>query len=886
MSQLSHIQSLFIRLISQSKNYRKLPKKSYNLVLLNSLTVTLLVLAVRQLGWMQPLELKTYDLFVRLKGNQQLDSRMLLVTVTESDIKNIGQLPLSDRIIAQILAELQKYQPAAIGLDIYRDLPVTPGNKQLVTQFQAPNIIAIQKIKSAEIPGVEPPPSVPLERVGFNDLLLDKDGVVRRQLMFASEGNERYFSFSLQVALLYLKRQGIKLENSPENRDKIILGKAVFVPLVSNDGGYVNSDHRGYQILINYKSSEKVARKVSLTELLNGEIEESWVKDKIVLIGTTAPSAKDLFLTPYSPAETEEPKMSGVEIQAQIVSQIVTAALPSKTQIKPSDNFLFAKLSEFLANFSSLFWFWPEWVETIWIGSWSLVGGLLAWRVAHPVKIGLLFTVSNGILWAISFVLFLLGGWVPLVPAALGLVVSGMGVIAWKQLYYSLYDSLTGLPNQQLFLNSLKRKIDYDKLPALDLNVRKNQLYASSENNLIGVLYVDLDRFKAIDDCFGRATSDRLLIGVVKKMQNCLSNNDILARISIDEFAIKLDPIKDVESAIEVAKKINKALQKPFYIGDTEVTITACIGIVSDRNIESKASTILRNARIAMYRAKVRGPGNYQVFKTAMHADAVERLQLESDLIKGIRREEFLLYYQPLICLKSGKIRGFEALIRWQHPTEGLVTPWKFIPVAEETGLIVPMGEWVLKEGSRQLKVWQEKFQFDPPLIMSINLSGKQLSQPDIFERIKEIIEASGVEAENVKLEITESVIMEDVKEAIALLNNLKSLNLKLGIDDFGTGYSSLSYLNSFPTDTLKVDKSFVSQMEIEGNGTNTSIVRTIINLAHLLGMDIIAEGIETKEQLEKLRLLGCEYGQGYFFAKPLPSAEAEALLESDPRYL
>ncbi len=824
---------------------------------------------------------------MRLKGNQPLDSRILLVTVTERDIQEIGSLPLSDRIIARTLAELQKYQPAAIGLDIYRDLPQPPGNKELATQFQAPNIIAIQKIRSSEIPGVKPPKSIALEQVGFNDLLLDTDGVVRRQLMFATEENKIHFSFSLKLALLYLKKQGITLENNSENPDKIFLGQAVFMPLNHNDGGYVNLDNLGYQILMNYRSSGKVAREVTLTEILNGAVEESWVKDKIVIIGTTAPSAKDLFLTPYSPAEKEEAKMPGVELQAQMVSQIVTAALATKKEIKVTDNFWFANLSQFLRNQSSsgLLWFWPEWVEIIWIGSWSLVGGLLAGKLSHPVKIGLFFTVSDVILWWISFSLFLLGGWVPLVPNALGFVVSGMGVIAWKELYYSLYDSLTGLPNQQLFLNRLARKTYYRKLKYLNLIGKVSPIKSQEDNPRIGVLYLDLDRFKAIDDCFGHQTSDRILIAIVKRIQKCLSNKDILARISIDEFAIKLDTIENSAAAILLAKKINKVLQEPFYIGDTEITITACIGIVINKKIESKSLTILRNARIAMYRAKVKGPGNCLLFKTAMHLDAVERLHLESDLRKGIRRKEFLLYYQPLISLKSGKIIGFEALIRWQHPESGLVSPWKFIPVAEETGLIVPIGEWVLKEASHQLKVWQDKFQFKQPLVMSINLSGKQLSQPDIVEKIQQIIEASEVGAENVKLEITESVIMEDVREAIALFNKLKSLNLKLGIDDFGTGYSSLSYLNSFPTDTLKVDKSFVSKMELEGDGTNTSIVTTIINLAHLLGMDVVAEGIETKEQLEILRFFGCEYGQGYFFAKPLPAAEAEELLESNPKY-
>lgn len=827
---------------------------NYRLVLINSLAVAFLLIIVRQLGWLQPLELKTFDLFVRVRGSQKLDKRLLLVTITEPDIQNLEEWPLSDRTVAKTLANLQQHRPAVIGLDIYRDFPQEPGYQELVNQLQKTNVIVIEKISSSETVGVNPPPSVPPDRVGFNDLLLDPDGVVRRQLMLAYPPDKTLYSFSLRVALKFLEKRGVQLKNNENSEEIIHLGRAGFIPLKSNDGGYVNIDNRGYQILLNYRCARNLARKVNLTEVLNGEIESSWVRDKIVLIGTTAASGKDLFFTPFSPA-LENPKMPGAIVQGQIVSQIISAAL-----------------GEEKIDFPPLFWFWPEGVEIFWIGAWSIIGGIIAWQVRHPWKLGVIFTTANGFLLGICFGLFTLGGWVPLLPAFLGLLITGIGVIAEKQVYESLYDRLTGLPTRELLINRLVRRI-------------KTGSSLEMPNNF-ALLFVDIDRFKVIENCFGNLTSDRLLISIAKRLKSCLSKNDTLAKIGIDEFPIVIHRVENIEAAIALASQIHQIINKPFKIGDREIFLTACIGIVFCEKDRSKATTIFRNAQVAVYRAKAMGPGNSQVFETVMHASAMEKLELETDLRRAITQEEFVLHYQPLISLKTGKINGFEALIRWRHPEKGMISPGKFIPVAEETGLIVTIGEWVLRTACHQLRVWQDKFQFDCPMMMSINLSGKQLSEPDLVGKVKECLEDCQLTANSVKLEITESVVMGDVERAIAILQTLKLLEVKLSIDDFGTGYSSLSYLHSFPTDTLKVDKSFVGRMEMEEEGTNIAIVKTIITLAHILGMDVIAEGIETKEQLEKLRSLGCEYGQGFFLSKPLPAEKAEALLESNPRYL
>ena len=819
--------------------------------LLAGVTVTLLNMGVRQLGWLQSWELGTFDSLMRWQPDAGPDPRLLIVGISEADIQALGRFPVSDGAIAQTLTKLQKYQPKVIGLDLYRDLPQAPGHQELLTQLKAPNLVAIAKLSDSDSPGVPAPPGIPPDRVGFNDFVLDTDGVVRRNLLSVSQADKKTaFSFSTQVALLYLKDR-VQPENSPINPNQIDWGKAEFVPLKPDSGGYANLDARGYQILLKYRSGKKVARQVNMTQVLNGKIDPSWIKDKIVLIGTTAPSTRDVFLTPYSPVKQQNPKMPGVLLHAQMLSQILSAVLHGR----------------------SLFWMWPEWAEILWNGSWAVVGGAVAWRIQHPARAGLVGGVALIGLFGMSFAIFTLGGWVPLVSPALGLVVTGLGVSAYRKLYDAFHDSLTGLPNRDLFVESLGRAI---------ANTRGRRSY------LFAVLFLDLDRFKVINDSLGHLAGDELLMSVVLRLRASIARADTVARVGGDDFAILVRNV-DVDSAVDLADRIHQALIVPFELRGQEVFVTASIGIAvggePTASSREQPEHLLRDAHTAMYRAKALGTGRYQVFNASMHDLAVERLQLETDLRMAVKRREFLLHYQPFVCLATGKIIGFEALVRWQHPLRGLISPIKFIPVAEETGAIVPLGEWVLEEACRQLRLWEGMFDFDRPLIMSVNLSGKQFAQPDLVARIKEILGTTGLSAKSLKLEITESVVMDDVESAIAVLKEMKALNVKLGIDDFGTGYSSLSYLSRFPTDTLKVDRSFVGRMELESEGENVAIVRTIVALAHTLGMDVIAEGVETAAQLAKLRAIGCEYGQGYFFAKPLPSDDATALMASDPQW-
>ncbi|MCA1849750.1 MAG: GGDEF domain-containing phosphodiesterase, partial [Acidobacteria bacterium] len=335
--------------------------------------------------------------------------------------------------------------------------------------------------------------------------------------------------------------------------------------------------------------------------------------------------------------------------------------------------------------------------------------------------------------------------------------------------------------------------------------------------------------------------------------------------------------IKDITDATRVANRIQEGLATPFNLSGHEVFTTASIGITLSSQGYDRPEDCLRDADTAMYRAKALGKARHEIFDRSMHERVMALLRLETDLRRALEREEFRLYYQPIVALETGQITGFEALVRWQHPERGLVPPVEFIAVAEETGLIIPIGRWILHEACRQMRAWQAQFSATPPLAVSVNLSSKQFSQPDLIEQVKHILEETGLDARSLKLEITESVVMENAASTTAMLFQLRDLGVKLYIDDFGTGCSSLSYLHHFPVDTLKMDRSFVSRMNAEDG--DLEIARTIVTLAHNLRMKVMAEGVETAEQLAQLKALNCESGQGYLFSKPVEAMAAEAFL-------
>lgn len=427
-----------------------------------------------------------------------------------------------------------------------------------------------------------------------------------------------------------------------------------------------------------------------------------------------------------------------------------------------------------------------------------------------------------------------------------------------RLLHDAFHDALTNLPNRALFMDHLK------------LAIARSQ---RNEDHRFAVLYIDLDRFKIINDSLGHMIGDQLLVGTAQRLEAALRPGDTIARLGGDEFTVLLEDIKDDSDVIYIAERIQKELTLPFKLNEREVFTTVSIGIALSSKDYSRAEEMLRDADTAMYRAKSQGRASYEIFDKAMHAHAVKLLQLETDLRRAVERQEFCVYYQPIVALETNRLCGFEALVRWNHPECGFISPGDFIPVAEETGLIVPIGEWVLRESCRQMQRWQAILPADPPLFMSVNLSGKQFAQPDLINRVASILKETGMDARYLKLEITESVVMENIETATEMLRQLRSLGARISIDDFGTGYSSLSYLHRFPINTLKIDRSFVTKMA--DNNENTEIVRTIVVLAQNLGMDVVAEGVETKEQLELLRSLGCENGQGYYFSRPVDSENA-----------
>ena len=746
--------------------------------------------------------------------------------------------PISDRTLATVLQKLQQFQPKVIGLDMYRNVPQLPGREELLKQLEADNIVGIYYIGDTAVGGVSPIPGMAVDKLGFNDVVIDDDNVVRRNFLFGYEGERKHYSFSLQLALKYLEEKDISLKVTS---DALHFGNTVFTRLESHAGGYQNLDNAGRQIMISYRSERRVARMVSLGEVLNGKVDPKWVKDKVVLIGATAPSANDFFLTPYNASQSANHSMSGVVLHAQLVSQLLSTTLDRKP----------------------LIWFWYEWIEILWVWSWALIGGWFAWRQRHPFFQILVTIVSLGILFTCCFGFFIQAGWIPFIPPAIAFLATNITILAYRAVYNNYYDVLTGLPNRQLFLQHLEWAI-------ADV---KNQ------NHRFAVLFLDIDSFKLINESFGHYLGDKFLTDFTHRLKASVAGKGTLARLGGDEFAILIENIAESNQAIQLADFLQQEMSLPFKINQQEIFTSLSVGIAFNQSeLKHQPADLLRDAHTAMYRAKDLGKSRHEVFAMGMYTHSKNRLQLEAELRRAIDKEEFYLNYQPIICLKTNKIAGFEALVRWNHPQRGFVSPVEFIPIAEDTGLIISLGKWILESAFHQLSVWQTQFPSNPPLMMSINLSGNQLAQENLVEIIQQLLNATGINPQTIKLEITESVAMQDVEAAISVLLQLRSLNLQISIDDFGTGYSSLSYLHRFPINTLKIDRSFVSHMTDADE--DAAIVKTIIMLSDNLGMDVVAEGIETKSQQLKLLRLGAEYGQGYLFSKPLDSDNASKLLK------
>lgn len=433
-------------------------------------------------------------------------------------------------------------------------------------------------------------------------------------------------------------------------------------------------------------------------------------------------------------------------------------------------------------------------------------------------------------------------------------------------LYSTLHDSLTGLPNRSLFTERLRH------------SMRRT---ARHPDDMFAVLFLDLDRFKDVNDNLGHFAGDELLRAVARRLEACLRPEDTVARLSGDEFAILLESISDTSDAGRVAERIEEALSFPINLGGAEITTSASMGIVTSSMSQEQPEQLLRSADMAMYRAKAAGRARYEMFDRAMHTDALIRLQLETDLRRAVEQGEFRLHYQPLVSLRTGRITGLEALLRWEHPQRGLVQPGDFIPIAEETGLIVRIGRWVLNEACRQLKAWHDAHPRDEPLSMNVNLSVKQFGQTDLMDQIANALRTSGIPPGCLRLEITEAALIDKGAAAMALLGQIKQLGVQVYLDDFGTGYSSLIYLHRLPIDAIKIDRDLVNTMDSDEK--NLRLVRTILTFAQIIGVRAEAEGISSAEQLRELRALKCEHGQGFLFSAPIPHDAVDEVLTADP---
>jgi diguanylate cyclase (GGDEF)-like protein/PAS domain S-box-containing protein len=433
--------------------------------------------------------------------------------------------------------------------------------------------------------------------------------------------------------------------------------------------------------------------------------------------------------------------------------------------------------------------------------------------------------------------------------------------------HQAFHDPLTGLPNRALFFDRLELALE---------RARRRDVE-------VAVLFMDLDDFKVINDSLGHEVGDQVLLAVVERLENCMLAEETLARFGGDEFTVLLEDVSGPSDAARVAERIGGALRAPFVLRGRERFVTTSVGISFGGRGGERPGDLLRNADLAMYQAKARGRNRHAVFEPVMGERALQRLELEGALRRALERKEFRLHYQPKVSLESGEIVAMEALIRWEHPAQGLVFPAQFVPVAEEIDLIAPIGRWVLEEACRQARRWHARFPGMPPLKVCVNLSAKQFQHCALLEDIGAALRETGLDPSALDLEITESVVMEDAPATIATLRDLKGLGVNLAIDDFGMGYSSLSYLKRFPVDFLKVDRSLIQGI---GEGPkDEAILSALVTLAHSMGTRTIAEGVETKEQLARLREAGYDFGQGYYFARPLPSQAAGALLAEHPRW-
>jgi len=808
-----------------------------------ALTASAITIGIKQAGGFEQFEFLVYDRLTQMSADDVTDERFLTVTLTEDDLEAYGW-PISDQTLANLLKNLQAHRPRVIGLDLYRNIPHPPGNEALKAELQSDNVIVVKSVGiDADRNDIPAPPNVPFDRVGFNDFIIDKDGIVRRNLLFV-DSEVQHYSFALKIALTYLSGEDRDLT---ANSDSLVINTVSIPTLQTGAGGYQSIDDSGYQTLAAYYSRSGFGTHVTLSDVLHNHFEPEWVTDRVVLIGTTASSINDILYTPYSSGQGRISGMPGVILHKQMVRQAIDT----------------------LQGDRRTYWFLTSWSEVLWIVIWCSVAAVVAWYSNTSSRLIIFSSLSAGIIGLSSILAFNYMGWIPVVEPFTGFLLCIGLVLNSKIQHVSLRDPLTNLLNRKGFLEKLQTTLGWSN--------------RGESKSTIAVIFFDLDHFKFVNEGLGHHIGDQILQNIVRRVESKLPFSSQMARVGGDEFAIFLK-YQNQDDVSELIQQIRASVEAPIETGHQSIVVKASLGVAFTTNhLNYTADDLLRDAHTAMYRAKSLGRDRYEVFAAGMHQEATQRLEIESELRKAIEEKTFFLHYQPIFCLKQGALSGFEALIRWRHHKRGVISPQSFIPIAEESGLIIPLGLWIFKEACQQLKQWYEDFPQLSHLTMSINLSGRQIGQPDLVEQLAEALKDVNVPKHRIRVEITETMLMSDVKSAIDLMLQLKELGLKLAIDDFGTGYSSLSYLHRFPIDYLKVDKSFIGQME--KSQEDYEIVRTIITLGHTLGMSVVAEGLETQQQREILTEFQCGYGQGYLFSKPLDAEVIHQLL-SDGKLL
>ncbi|WP_072622508.1 EAL domain-containing protein [Spirulina major] len=793
---------------------------------LSGTIATLLVAGLQLLGWVEPFEGLAYITLFRLRGTQAWDDRIVVVGIDEAGMDVLEAADWSRRPYGELLEILAQAPAEVVGFDLLFE-QATADDGMFAAAMQGDPAVVLGASWDSTGAFVQPPSPL-LEAatsIGYITKFADYQGVTRKGSI------TRQSRPSLSYAIARTRPDLPPLPNPLPNLT-----------------------------WINWAAPMDTIPTYSLAAILKGDVDPAVFRDKIVLVGTTA-AGIDPIRTPYDTAQPTH----GIYVHAAMLS-----------------NLLQGNTLRVLAQHP---WGRQWWVYAV-LGL-GLSGAIATrahrWQLLSGVMLGgAIVLVGVGSL-AVAVL-------VPVVPPLLivGLTTGLSSIYKETRLTQRLthqtrHDTVTGLPNRASFLATLTPLI------------QTHQTFA--------LFFFDIDRFSSINTHHGDRIGDELLIQVVHRIQQAMAPiaHPQLARVGADELMLLVPapPLLTSETrraqALQTAHHLDQALRQGYVLSTETLYCTVSIGIVLSWESCPEADTLLHYAETAMYQARIQSKRNYALFNVQLHQGAIALWQLESDLRQSLQnssissqdsdllKQGFYLNYQPIVDLKTGHIAGFEALVRWHHPTRGQLSPLEFIPLAEETGLITLLGQWVLYKACYQLRTWQMLFPEYQTLIMTVNLSPIQLLRPEVLTQIRSILLATGLQGSCLKLEITESSLMSNGNRAIALLEQLRQLGVQLSLDDFGIGYSSLSRLRHLPINTLKIDRSFVQNLSLEPE--NREIIKTMLDLGHQLKLDVVVEGIETPEQLEILRELHCDYGQGYLFAKPLAAAAVESLLATDPAW-